>query len=231
MNRNVVVTLDINYDSRITDITFPYMMEYAKNIGADFLRITEKKFPTLSISLEKFQLYDISQKYEWIIFLDADCLVNPKTINFTELDNDIVIVPSYNEVEDHFFDELILEKYNLDYYMPFFFLAFHTSQKNCVFPWENPKLFDKFINLSSNKPEFKYYKNVRKDLNINQTWFLDEFLMNLNIVKYGISTISLREDLKNINTVAHSSGSIEEKISFLSESANRIQNSTNYFYS
>ena len=67
--KKLLVTLNINdYDKEITELTFPYMKEYAHNIGADFHIITERKFPNFSITLEKFQLYEISEEYDKIIF-------------------------------------------------------------------------------------------------------------------------------------------------------------------
>lgn len=42
--KKVLVTLDIDYPKEITDITFPYMEKYAKNIGAEFLILKERKY-------------------------------------------------------------------------------------------------------------------------------------------------------------------------------------------
>ena len=222
MNKHAVVTLDINnYNKDITDITFPRMRQYANNIGADFICITEQKTPELAISLEKFQLYDIADNYEWIIFLDADCLIDPNTIDFTTLENDIVVVPSYNDVTHHFTTEKILGKYELDYYMPFFFLAFHSQNKNCVKPWKDISELEKYINMDTKTPDFVYYKNVRNDLEINPSWLLDELILDINIIKYGISTLSIREDF-NFNVICHSIGSVEEKIQGLTAQNKKI---------
>ena len=77
--KKLLVTLNINdFDKEITELTFPYMKEYAQNIGADFYIIKERKFLNLPVMLEKFQIYDISKDYDWIIYLDADCIINPK---------------------------------------------------------------------------------------------------------------------------------------------------------
>jgi hypothetical protein len=192
-------------------------------IGADFIRITEKKINADSISLEKFQLYEISKNYEWTIFLDSDCLINPYSINFTELNNDIVVVPSYNNVEHHFFDETIDEKYKLDYYMPFFFLAFHNKNKNCVNHSFEFNKYEKFININSKNTEFLDYK-MGNICPIKKSWFLDEFLLDLNIVKYGISTVSIREDFPDQNILAHSNDTLENKIKFLTDANEQIKN-------
>ena len=42
--KKVLVTLDINYPKEITDLTFPCMKQYAKNIGAEFIILKEKGF-------------------------------------------------------------------------------------------------------------------------------------------------------------------------------------------
>ena len=77
--KKLLVTLNINnYDKDITNLTFPYMRQYAQNIGADFHIINERKFPNFPLMIEEFQMYDYSSEYDWIIFLDADCLINPK---------------------------------------------------------------------------------------------------------------------------------------------------------
>jgi hypothetical protein len=88
MMKKVLVTLDINYPKEITDITFPYMKQYARNIAAEFLVLKERKYPDLPITQEKFQLYDIDADY--IIFLDADVLINPNSFNFSTLKSDII---------------------------------------------------------------------------------------------------------------------------------------------
>ena len=56
------------------------MREYAKNIGADFHIIKEEVFLNYPVMLEKFQIYEISKDYDWIIYLDADCLINPNSV-------------------------------------------------------------------------------------------------------------------------------------------------------
>ena len=55
--KKLLVTLNINdYDKEITGLTFPYMKEYAQNIGADFHVIKERKFPDFPLMLEEFQM-------------------------------------------------------------------------------------------------------------------------------------------------------------------------------
>ena len=121
--KKLLVTLNIgDYDKEITDLTFPYMKQYAQNIGADFHIIRERKFPDFPLMLEEFQMYEFSKTYDWIIFLDGDCLINPKAIDLTTLvEENRVLIAKYNPPSHHFHPENIEEKYNLQYYAPFFF--------------------------------------------------------------------------------------------------------------
>ena len=113
--KKLLVTLNINdYDKEITELTFPYMKEYAQNIGADFHIIAERKFLNLPVMLEKFQIYDISKDYDWIIYLDADCLINPNSVDLTTLvEEDRVLIAKYTSPTHHFYPENIEGKYNL----------------------------------------------------------------------------------------------------------------------
>jgi len=93
-----VFTLNIgNYEPQITNLTYPFMEEYAKKIGADFYEITERKLPSWPVSYEKMQIHGLGRDSEWSIFFDADTLIHPDTIDFTvHMDRDTV----YNNSTD-----------------------------------------------------------------------------------------------------------------------------------
>lgn len=220
---NLVVTLDINYPKEITDLTFPYMQEYAKNINADFRVISKRKYPDLPIPMEKFQLYDVCEGYDWTIFLDADCLINPNTVDFSKVvDDDIVIVSEYldilNSNDPQFQTKNVMDQFNLDLHAPWHFLAFHVSQKNVVKPWENPLRHKHYINFTAGTQKF----------NKPQEWHLDEFLLATNIVKYGISTVSLKNDFPH-HTISHDGNylGIEQKINFIQQNIKRLKTMSN----
>jgi hypothetical protein len=85
-----IVTLDINgdYAPELKKLTMPTIEHYAHKIGADFNVIKEEKFkldPKSGHGGEKFQLYELSNGYDWTIFLDADALVHPNTPDWTEM--------------------------------------------------------------------------------------------------------------------------------------------------
>lgn len=233
--KKLLVTLNIgDYDKEITELTFPYMREYAKNIGADFHIITERKFPDFPLMLEEFQMYEFSQTYDWIIFLDADCLINPKGIDLTTLvEEDRVLIAKYNPPTHHFHPENIEGHYNLKYYAPFFFLVFHQNSKNCVKPYENPFDYYEHINLNSTYPEMKNYMNIRTHLTekeIKDT-LIDEFLLTLNLHRYNIKTASLVEDFPELSIIAHTSDAREIKIQYLKNSIKKLKTIHSISYS
>lgn len=235
--KKLLVTINIdNYDSEITKITFPYMKEYAKNISSDFYVITKRKFLNLDVNLEKFQLYDICSKYDydWIIFLDADCLINPKGKDLTKLvEKNRVIISKYVSPTHHFYSENIEGKYNLKYYAPFFFLVFHRDSKKCVKPYDNPLDYYKYINFKSNNEEFiKYFKDKNlPEISKLDGIFLDEFLLTLNLHRYNIKSSSIAEDFSDLNIITHTSDTKDKKIQCLKNSVKQLKkiNSISYF--
>ena len=85
-----LVTLSIggNYLPNLTKYTLPLLKHYADKCSADFRIITEEKFkmnPKSGHGGEKFQLYELSEGYDWTIFVDADALINPDTPDWTEM--------------------------------------------------------------------------------------------------------------------------------------------------
>ena len=233
--KKLLVTLNIgDYDREITNITFPYMKEYAKNIGADFHVITERKFPDFPLMLEEFQMYEFSNSYDWIIFLDGDCLINPNGKDLTKLvDDDVVLIAKHNSPVHHFFPNDIEGKYNLQYYAPFFFLVFHKNSRDCVKPYANPYDYYNHINLNSSHPEMISYMKIRNHLTekeIKDT-LIDEFLLTLNLHKYNIKTASIQEDFQHLKIIEHDSIARDEKIINLNKAVEYIKLTNSISYS
>ncbi|NKB97860.1 MAG: hypothetical protein GKR90_05095 [Pseudomonadales bacterium] len=81
-----IVTLAIGQEfSEMGRVTHPLMRKYAKRIGAEFIIIDQSKniaeFPTY----EKFQMYDLLERYRRVIFLDTDILVLPDAPSLFDL--------------------------------------------------------------------------------------------------------------------------------------------------
>ena len=86
MSRKTIYTLCVNdYAPVIQALTFPLLRHYAEKIRADFHVITERKFPDMPITFEKFQVADLARERgdEWSLFLDADTLVDPEMYDVT----------------------------------------------------------------------------------------------------------------------------------------------------
>lgn len=86
--KKTVFTLSVDkYAPEITKLTFPYMKRYAEKIGAEFVIINERKFPDMPPVYEKLQIRELAKKMgnDWNIFIDADALIHPETIDFTQL--------------------------------------------------------------------------------------------------------------------------------------------------
>jgi hypothetical protein len=204
----LLVTLDINYPKEITDITFPCMEQYAKNIDAEFLILTERKFPDLPITQEKFQLYDIDADY--IIFLDADALINPNSFDFSTIKSDIIVIAEWLDGSD-FLPESPPGKNKIRIHSAF--LAFSKESKYLVKPHENP---------------LQYISNV---LNPNPEWQLDEYIMTLNLLEKGGNILTTKDNFPGI--IAHIGGNnvkVEQKVKILKENLEKLKNINNKFY-
>lgn len=82
--RKALFTLNVNdYEPEIRALTYPLMREFAGKIKADFIELTERKFPTFPVVCEKWQIYEAGRGYDWIYYADADTLIHPECIDFT----------------------------------------------------------------------------------------------------------------------------------------------------
>ncbi len=82
--KKALFTLNVNnYEPKLRELTYPLLKLYARKIKADFIEITERKFPEYPVVCEKWQIYERGKGYDWIIYFDADALVHPETIDFT----------------------------------------------------------------------------------------------------------------------------------------------------
>lgn len=61
---------------KVAKISFPTFAEYAKRIGADFIAINQRKFPENHLFMEKFQVRDLLEKYDAVLWVDADAFIS-----------------------------------------------------------------------------------------------------------------------------------------------------------
>jgi hypothetical protein len=223
--KKLVTTLDINYDKEITDITFPYMKEYANQIGADLHIQTTRLFPELPVSVEKFYLYSLIPNYDVTIFLDADCIVNPfSTPDLTEIalyEKDAILVPEHID-PPHQFNEKIIQ-----FQCPLYFSVLTPPVANAFNPFwieENIDVIKTFRKDINNKSEMHKHYEFSREVKTENIWFMDEFLFNYNIMKHKLPTVSIKELVPQQTFVAHIAATKESKLKFLKESAAVIEN-------
>lgn len=86
--KKTLYTLNIggNYCKELTDITYPLIKFWAHKIGAEFVEITERRFPKFPERYEKLQIYHLAKDVfpaDWHIYIDCDALVHPDMIDPT----------------------------------------------------------------------------------------------------------------------------------------------------
>lgn len=111
MKKLIAVLCTDDWQPEIRALTFPLFRYHAKKIGADMLVINDRKFPSsYPLCYERFQLYEISKNYDWVIQLDADLLLHPDAPDFTRhLDKGTVLVSQPGIASDSYqMDEYFL---------------------------------------------------------------------------------------------------------------------------
>jgi hypothetical protein len=93
--RKTVFTLNVdNYAPGICELTYPYLKGYAAKIGAEFVVISERRFPDFPPVYEKLQIYELGREMgnDWNIYIDSDALVHPETPDYTtQIGKDMVL--------------------------------------------------------------------------------------------------------------------------------------------
>ena len=78
-----VVTVVVGQEAlQLFEIVESFFKSYADKVHADFLIINEKHFTHLhAANLEKFQIYNLFDIYDRILYVDVDILISPRTPN------------------------------------------------------------------------------------------------------------------------------------------------------
>lgn len=84
MNAVVTICIGNNY-KEIFELTKPTIEAYAKKINADFICIDKQMVSQTSPHFEKFQIYYLLEKYDRIIYIDADAIVREDCPNLLEI--------------------------------------------------------------------------------------------------------------------------------------------------
>lgn len=184
--KKLLVTMDIDYDKTIKEITFPYMVKYAEKIGADFKLITERKFLDCPVNIEKFQLYEISKDYDWTIFLDADAIIHPNCPDLTELfDKSNVIFNTWDFYPIRFKPNNYSRRDGRNLGACTWFTVFSDMTRHLWKPHKSPLNFIDQISLTFLEKNFGY----------DDKHLLDDYLVSRNIAKYGLKVKSIVHDI------------------------------------
>jgi hypothetical protein len=221
--KKLLVTLDINYTKKITDITYPYMQSYVDKIDAEFKIITERKFEDQPVNIEKFQLYELSKDYDWTIFIDADALIHPNCPDVTEVyEKDNVIFNGYDLYPLRFKPNNYTRRDKRNIGACTWFNVFSDWTRHLWKPYENPK---EYVN--------QIYP-IHKEINFGYSpeHILDDYLVSKNIAKYGLKVKTVLHDMFSsypqdgypLFFIHQYSISQEEKIKYLKNWDNIIQN-------
>lgn len=84
--KKAVYTIDIlGWEGAAKSLTFPAMEKYAQKIGADFIVIKNRAFPTYPANYEKMQIHKLGISYDWNIYFDPDVLIHPNMPDLTTI--------------------------------------------------------------------------------------------------------------------------------------------------
>lgn len=88
--KRAIVTIAIGDTYRkLADVTHPTIKAYAKKIDADFIDIDQRCISSTTPHFEKFQIFDLLNKYKRIAFIDTDILIRedcPDLFNLVPFD-------------------------------------------------------------------------------------------------------------------------------------------------
>src|SRR6266446_5134916 len=66
-------------------LTHPSIRAYAERIGADFHCIEKQEISQTTVHWEKFQIYDLLENYDRILYMDTDVIVRDDTPDLFEV--------------------------------------------------------------------------------------------------------------------------------------------------
>ncbi|MDF5720718.1 MAG: glycosyltransferase [Rhizonema sp. PD37] len=206
---NAVVTLCIGEEYKLGEVTHPLLKAYAEKLGADFIIIDKPKLNLNYVHFEKYQIYDLLENYERIIFLDTDIIVNPKCPNLFEL------VPEYQ------FGAFVVSKHTY----------FHDGAVKDIqkvlgdIGWKR-EYFNSGVMVVS-----KCHREVFKKSNELLIWasekraFLDQTLLNYHVQKQGIPIYDIGYQLNHTTDPKNSNARFGRRINQLINLSNSLLNS------
>jgi hypothetical protein len=200
--KKTVYTLNIgNYAPEICALTYPFMRRYARKIGAEFVILTEKKFPGWPMMYEKFQLFTLGRANDWNIYIDSDALLHPDLWDVTEhIDKGTVMHYGYDRVGSRWKWDDYMRRDGRALAPGNFFSAVSDWCLDFWHPLEDMSLEQAVGNISPMVEELN--KGVAQD------HLLDDYLTSRNLARYGLHCKSFQDQVKELgrthdNTIFH----------------------------
>lgn len=204
--KKLIVTMCMdNWEPEITSLTFPLMKYHAKKIGADFLLLDQRKLPRLPLQLERFQIYDIAEKYDWVIQLDADLLMHPDMPDVTQhITKDTVLISRWDLLSKRFKTDRYFQRDGRNISVPGFFTV--TSDW-CREFWKLPTDITLEEALDATSPLVHEWGERKVD----KTHIVFDYLTSRNVAKYGLKVKSFQQLFSELDD-KYKIGGIEDYI-------------------
>lgn len=193
-----------NWEPEITSRTFPLMKYYARKIGADFYHIDQRKNLNWPIGIERFQIWDLSKHYDWVIQLDADLIMHPDMPDLTEhITKDTILISQWDLSTKRFRTDEYFKRDGRYISVPGFF----TITSNwCRDFWKTPDDLDAETAISNITPVTYEWKGRVVD----SSHLLVDYIWSRNVAKFGLKVESFQNLFKKLNSQGHVIGGIED---------------------
>lgn len=187
--KKTIFTLNVDdYSPEITKLTYPYIQAYAKKIGADLFIIKERKFPKFAPVYEKLQIYELAQEMDndWNIYIDSDAFVHPDMPDITTMIGKDTVMQYAND-------------YSPVRFTPNRFTIrdgrwkgacnwFTVASNLCIDLWKPLEDMTMEQAIGNIHPTLR-----EKNNSIKASHLIDDYTLTLNIAKYGLKYITLKE--------------------------------------
>jgi len=193
--KKTIYLLNIDhYEPAITAMTYPLIYRYADRIGAEVVKITERKFPDYPVVYEKLQIYELAKERgdDWIFYIDSDCVVHPDLFDITEvLPHDTVLQYNNDFALTRFDPDDIMRKDRRFIGTCNFFTVFHKDCLELYRPLEDMTLEEALPRM--------HVSNQERRIGMEDGHLIDDFVITRNLAKNGFEYLTLRELLKRYN--------------------------------
>lgn len=99
--KNAVVTVAVGKGLDWLEISEPTMKAYAETVGAEFVKLTDVTCPPWAMG-EKWQVFDLFDQFDRILFVDADIVIRPGAPNLFEHvpEDHVGLYDDYNDLTE-----------------------------------------------------------------------------------------------------------------------------------